>query len=108
MGVPCGDGSRGAQRAVRAPERNSAESAFATDNGINVTDSAAEIWRVQWQEYDVRTGRKTTAVPSSADLPYPGILLNNLKSDQNASAYITAPSRKGAPGSSIGAFGDVK
>ena len=40
--------------------------------------------------------------------PYPYILLNSLSTDTNASAYITAPSRNGAPGSSIGALGDVK
>ncbi len=39
---------------------------------------------------------------------YPGILLNSRSSDQNASAYIRAPSRNGAPGSSIGALSDVK
>ncbi len=39
---------------------------------------------------------------------YPGILRNSLDSDQNASPYITAPSRNGAPGSSTGAAGDVK
>lgn len=39
---------------------------------------------------------------------YPGILLNNRSNDQNASAYITAPRRNGAPGNSIGALGEVK
>ena len=39
---------------------------------------------------------------------YPGILLNSLTSDTNASTYIAAPSRNGAPGSSYGAAGDVK
>jgi hypothetical protein len=49
---------------------------------------------------DCRTGGDTP--------PYPGILRNNLSTDQNASAYINAPSRNGAPGSSIGALGEVK
>ena len=39
---------------------------------------------------------------------YPGILLNNLTSDQRASPYIAAPSRNGAPGNWTGAPGEVK
>ena len=39
---------------------------------------------------------------------YAGIRRNSFISDQKASAYITAPSRKGAPGNSIGALSEVK
>lgn len=40
--------------------------------------------------------------------PYPGILRNSLSTDQNASAYITAPSKNGAPGNWTGALAEVK
>ena len=90
-----------------------------------MTLSAAEILHNKRQTYDVTSGRNMT--PSAAGMarlrewcnrtaedlagprsPYAGILLNSRSSDQNASAYMTAPSRNGAPGSSIGAFGEVK
>ncbi len=53
--------------------------------------------------------KQSPLLPAASRMPpYPGILLNNLTSDQNASPYITAPSRNGAPGSSTGAPGEVK
>ena len=55
-----------------------------------------------------RPSLRTSCSSAATKPPYPGILLNSRSSDQNASAYISAPRRNGAPGSSIGALSDVK
>ena len=73
--------------------------------------------RVKWREVGARLHCRLARSSQIVDQcprrirrmgSYSGILLNSLMTDQNASAYMIAPSRNGAPGNSIGALGDVK